>query len=168
MSLNSNLERLIGLLTQETELYRSMQAVIDREKDAVIRSDLNALQETAIEKAEILNDLQNTEEKRRQLVADLADDLGCDAPGLTLTGISEQVDEPYAGNLRQVSEAFSSVLGQVQADNQRNKQIFEHSLEILRGSLNLLNEGLTPNTVYYRTGDIQSSKKTGKCVSSEV
>jgi len=168
MKINSILTQLIGLLRQETDLYRSMQVVIEREKEIAVRSDLDALHETAIEKERILLELHRAEARRRKMVADLAERLGHPLPGLTLSRIAQLVDEPFAGSLRQVSKDFSAVLGQVQLANRHNKEIFEHSLELLRGSFNLLNELLTPNTVYYRTGNIQSTKSTGNCVCSDI
>ncbi len=166
--MNSTLEQLIGLLKQESDLYRSLQGVLDQEKEAAARSDIQALNETGIEKETILSEIQKKEERRCQLVAGLAEKLGYAVQDLTLNRISQLVDEPFAGNLRQVSEDFLSVLSRVQSANQRNEQIFKHSLELLRGSFNRLNELMTPNTVYYRTGNIQSTKSTGKCVSSEI
>ena len=166
--MNSTLEQLIGLLKQESDLYRSLQGVLDQEKEAAARSDIQALNETGNEKETILSEIQKKEERRCQLVAGLAHKLGYAVGDLTLNRISQLVDEPFAGNLRQVSEDFLSVLSRVQSANQRNEQIFMHSLELLRGSFNRLNELMTPNTVYYRSGDIQSTKSTGKCVSSEI
>jgi flagellar biosynthesis/type III secretory pathway chaperone len=168
MKMNSIVEQLIELLQQEAGLYRSIQVVIDREKEAAIRSDLNALNQTGIEKEKILIELHRKEEMRHQLVAGLAEKLGYAAPDLTLSQISQLADEPLAGRLRQVSKNFSALLSQVQAANGRNKQIFEHSRELLRGSINLLNELLTPNTVYFRTGNIQGAKSIGKCVCSDI
>ena len=168
MKIDSTLAQLIGLLKQETNLYRSMQIVIDQEKETAVRSDLNALNETGIKKKKILAELQKKEEKRHQLVADLAEQLGYAVQVLTLSKISQLVDEPFAENLRLVRQDFLSVVSQLQAANERNKQIFKHSLELLRGSYNLFNELLTPHTVYYRTGNFQNPKSTGKCVSSEI
>ncbi len=166
--MNSTIEQLIGLLKQECDLYRSLQGVLDQEKEAAARSDVHALNETVIEKETILFEIHKKEEKRCQLMAELAEKPGYDLQDLTLSRISQLVDEPFAGNLRRVSEDFLSVLSRVQSANQRNKQIFEHSLELLRGSFNRLNELMTPNTVYYRSGNIQNAKSTGKCVCSEI
>jgi flagellar biosynthesis/type III secretory pathway chaperone len=166
--MNSTLDQLIALLKQETGLYRSLLVVINQEKKAAVRSDVNALNETGIEKEKILLELQKKEAQRRQLVAGLAETLGYAVQDLTLSQISQLVDEPLAGSLRLVSKDLLSVLSQLQTANQRNQQIFEHSLELLRGSFNMLNELLTPNTVYYRTGNIQSTKSTGKCVCSDI
>jgi len=160
--------QLIGLLKEETDLYRSMQVVIDREKEAAVQSDLNALNKTIIEKEKILGEIQQKEAQRRLVVAGLSDKLGYGAQELTLTAISQLVEEPLAKSLKLVSRDFSSVLCRLQADNQRNQQIIAHSRDLIRDSFNLLNELLTPNKVYYRTGNIKSTKSTGKCVRSEV
>jgi flagellar biosynthesis/type III secretory pathway chaperone len=166
--MNLTLEQLIGLLKQESDLYRSLQGVIDQEKEAAARSDVNALNETGIEKEKILFEIQKKDEMRCQLVAGLAKKLGYAVQDLTLSRISQLVDEPLAGDLRRVSKDFLSVLSRVQSANQRNRQIFEHSLDLLRGSFNRLNELMAPNTVYYRSGNIQSTKSTGKCICSEI
>ena len=168
MKIKSTLAQLIELLREETDLYRSMQVVIDREKEAAVQSDLTALNETIIEKEKIVVEIQQKEAQRRLLVAGLSDKLGCGARDLTLTGISQLVEEPLAKSLKLVSQDFSSVLSRLKTDNQRNQQIIEHSRDLIRDSFNLLNELLTPNRVYYRTGNIKSTKSTGKCVRSEV
>ena len=166
--MNSTLEKLIELLKQESDLFRSLQGAFDQEKEAAARSDVKALNEMGIEKEIILLEIQKKEKMRCQLVAGLAKTLGYAVQDLTLSRISQLADEPFAGDLRRVSKDFLSVLSGVQSANQRNKQIFEHSLELLRGSLNRLNELMVPNTVYYRSGNIQSIKSTGKCVCSEI
>ena len=168
MNTASKLEQLISLLKQETEIYRSMLDVVDREKDAAVQSDLDALQQTAIDKENLIAEIHQKETLRRQSVLDLAVALGISDQDLTLTQIAQVVGEPFAGELRQVNDNFSSVLKKLQTANERNKLIVEHSLALLRGSFQLLNELLAPSTVYYRTGNLQSSKSTGKCVCSEI
>jgi flagellar biosynthesis/type III secretory pathway chaperone len=166
--MNSTVDQLIDLLRQESELYRSLLVVIDREKKAAIRPDLNALNEAGIDKEKHLLEINNKEERRRHLVARLAEAQGVVATDLTLTKISQWESGPQTENLRQVSQEFSALLARVQAANRRNQQIVEHSLVLLKGSFNLLNQLMTPNTVYYRTGSIQRAKSTGKCVCSEI
>jgi len=166
--MDATLEQLIALLNQECELYRSLLGLIDQEKEAAARSDVDALNETGAEKELILMEIQNQESKRSGLLTELAPKLGLPPEDLTLNRISQLADEPLAGDLRGISQEFWSVLSGVQSANQRNKQIFEHSLELLRGSFNRLHELMSPNTVYYRSGNIQSYKSTGKCVRSEI
>ena len=166
--MHSNLDQLIEVLRQEHALYRSLLVVIDQEKEAAVRSDVEALNQAALDKEKHLVEIHMKEKLRGQLVARLAEERGDATADLTLSRISQRADEPQAGTLRRVSRDFATLLCQVQAANRRNQQIVEHSLQLLRGSFNLLNELMTPNTVYYRTGDIQSAKSTGKCVRSEI
>jgi flagellar biosynthesis/type III secretory pathway chaperone len=166
--MNSTLDQLIGLLRQESDLYRSLLAVIDQEKEAAVRSDVNALNQAGIDKEKHLVEIKIKEKGRRLVVAGLAAEQGGAAADLTLSRITDRADEPQAAILRQVSRDFLSLLRQVQAANRRNQKIVEHSLALLRGSFNLLNELMSPGTVYFRTGNIQSAKSTGKCVSSEI
>jgi len=162
------LEQLLELLKQESGLYRSLLPVIDAEKEAAIRSELNALNAVRFEKEKILAELYKTGERRQWLVADLAEKLGYAEQNPTLKEIADRVGEPFAGRLRLASSDFLSVLTQLQAANQRNRQLFEHSLALLRGSFNLLSELMTSDTVYYRNGNIQGANATGKCVCSKI
>ena len=166
--MDATLKRLIALLKQECDLYRSLLGLIDQEKDAAAQADVDALNETGVEKEIILLEIQKAEAKRSELLAELAPKLGLPAENLTLSAITRRAEEPLAGNLRDVSQIFLSVLSRVQSANQRNKKIFEHSLELLRGSFNWLHELTSPNTVYFSSGNIRGAKSTGKCVRSEV
>ena len=166
--MNSTLDQLIEILRQESSLYRSLLDVIDQEKEAAVRSDINGLNQAGLDKEKHLVEIHEKEKRRRELVARLAGEKGMAAADLTLSQISERADKPLAGTLRRVSRDFLNLLSLVQAANRRNQQIVEHSLRLLRGSFNLLNELMTPNTVYYRTGNIQNAKSTGRCVRSEI
>jgi flagellar biosynthesis/type III secretory pathway chaperone len=168
MTLNLMLEQLLGLLRRETELYQSLLAVIDREKAAAVRAELTALNEAALEKEKIMAALRESDAERHRLVTRLAEDLKYPLQELTLKKLSQLVDEPFAGRLRRASTNLSSVVARVREANQLAKQLFEHSQSLLRSAFNVLNELLSPNTVYYSSGNIRSSNSTGKCVCSDV
>ncbi|MBW2582120.1 MAG: hypothetical protein JRE36_00715, partial [Deltaproteobacteria bacterium] len=54
MKIDEILEQLLDVLHRETELYRGMSSVMDKEKNAAIQSELIALNEAGIEKENIL------------------------------------------------------------------------------------------------------------------
>ena len=112
--------------------------------------------------------LQESDAERHRLVTRLAASLKCPLQELTLKKLSQLVDEPFAGRLRRASTNLSSVVARVREANQLAKQLFEHSQSLLRSAFNVLNELLSPNTVYYSSGNIRSSNSTGKCVCSDV
>ena len=168
MELNLMLEKLLGVLTRETQLYRSMLAVIDKEKEAAVRAELMALNEATVERESIISALRESDQQRRRLVARLAENLAYPPEDLTLKRLVQLVAEPFAGRLRQASAELRFEVSRVQDVNQRSQQIFEHSLELLRGALNLLNDLHASNTVYYRTGAVRGSHAIGKCVCSDI
>ena len=168
MKMEPMINQLLRVLERESELYRSMLTVIDQESKGAIRSDLNALTRAGEEKENILVKLRSIEEQRIRLVRETADALGYPPREFTLTMMSQLVGEPLAGRLSQAGTDLSTVLNVVKDANHRNKQLFEHSLELLRGSFNLLGELTQSDMVYYRTGNIQRTYQTGKCVNGEI
>jgi flagellar biosynthesis/type III secretory pathway chaperone len=162
------IHQLLGVLERASELYRSMLTVIDKESKAAVRSDLNALTKAEGEKEKILVKLRSIEEERIRLVKELAETLGYPPRGVTITKISQLVGEPFAGRLNQAGTNLSAMLNTVKDANHRNKQLFEHSLELLRGTFNLLNELTRSDIVYFRTGNMQRTYQTGKCVNGEI
>ena len=168
MKMEPMINQLLRVLERESELYQSMLTVIDQESKGAIRSDLNALTKAGEEKENILVKLRSIEEQRIRLVRETADALGYAPRDFTLTMMSQLVGEPLAGRLSQAGTDLSTVLNVVKDANHRNKQLFEHSLELLRGSFNLLGELAQSDMVYYRTGNIQRTYQTGKCVNGEI
>ena len=168
MKTNEILAQMLDILRRETELYQAMSGVMDKERDAALQSNLIALNEAGIEKENILVALGLLEKQRLDLVTDLAGQLGYPNAELSLARISQMVDEPFAGQLQQVRLDLSTIVGSVKDANQRNKQIFEHSRELIRGSYNLLSEMAATNPIYYPSGAIQNTFSVGKCVCDEI
>ncbi len=168
MKTNEILAQMLDILRRETELYQTMSGVMDKERDAALQSNLIALNEAGIEKENILVALGLLEKQRLDLLSDLADMLGSPSPELSLNRISQIVDEPFAGQLQQARLDLSTIVESVKDANQRNKQIFEHSRELIQGSYNLLSEMVTSNQIYYRTGAIQNTSSVGNCVCDEI
>ena len=162
------INQLLGVLEGESELYRSMLTVIGKESKASVRSDLNALTKAGEEKENILVKLRLIEEQRIRLVREMAEALGYSPQDFTITMISQLMGEPFAGRLSKASTDLSKVLNAVKDANHRNRLVFEHSLELLRGSFNLLSELTRSDMVYYRTGSMQRTYQTGKCVNGEI
>lgn len=168
MKTNRLLDQLLNVLNQESQQYRLMLTVIDKEKDAAVRLKLNRLNEAGWEKEKILIKLRRLEEQRCLLVIRLAETLGHPSQDLTLTMISEMVGEPFAGRLKQAADNLRTLLGTLGEANRLSRRLFEHSLAFLRGSFNILHEMMESNPVYYRTGNIQHASATGKWVCGEI
>jgi flagellar biosynthesis/type III secretory pathway chaperone len=168
MKIDFMISQLLGLLKQESKLYQSMLGVIEKEGKAAVRSELNSLIHAREEKENILMKLRLLETKRIDVVRKAAEALGCPQRDVTLTAISQRVDEPLAAQLNQAGTDLASLLNTLIEVNHRNKQLFEHSLELVRGSFNLLSDLTRCDTVYYSSGNIQRNYQTGRCVNGEI
>jgi flagellar biosynthesis/type III secretory pathway chaperone len=166
--MDSLLGQLQNLLSHETGFYESMLAVMQKEKAAVMRSELNALNNAIREKEDLILKLRTLEQDRVLVVRRLAEIFGNVPQDLTLTMIAQQIDEPYAGQMRQSCMNLVSLLERVQAENHRNKILIEHSMDLLRGSFDLLSGLMGSNTVYRRTGSVQSTQRIGRLVQGDI
>ena len=168
MQLNGLLTKLSGLLEQESELYQALLAAIDEEKQAVITSSLAQLSECTKVKENLLLKLRILDEQRSHLLRRLADLLGEPGETLSLKKLSQMVEAPHAARLERCRTRLVSLIANIQAANQRNRDLFSHSLDLVKGSMNLLNNLMASSPVYFRTGDIQQRDQTGKILHGEV
>jgi flagellar biosynthesis/type III secretory pathway chaperone len=162
------LEKLLGLLEHATELYQSLYAVVQQEKDAVVGLNLQQLNRACKAKDNLLLKLRILEEQREQLMDKLASDLNCSPQEISLTQLSLWVEEPYAGKLRERSADLLSLIQTLQEANQQNKTLLSHSLELIHGSYNLLNNAMADSPVYHPGGDVQNNRQTGKLVCGDI
>ena len=162
------LEKLIRLLEHATELYQSLCTVIENEKDAVVGLNLKQLNEAGKAKDSLLLKLRILEEQREQIMDKLAAELACSPQELTLTKLAQLVEETYAYRLRDSSTDLLALIETLRDTSQHNKFLMSHSLELIRGSYNLLNNLMAANLVYYRSGNLQNNDQTGKLLCGDV
>ena len=162
------LKKLIGLLEHTTELYQSLFAVVQNEKNAVVGLDLQQLNEACKAKDNLLLKLRILEEQREQVLARLADEIGCSARGLTLSQLSLRVDESYACRLVELSRNLLALIQSLQDATQQNKFLMLHSMQLIQGSYNLLSNIVAANPIYYRSGNLKNTNQTGKLLSGAI
>ena len=162
------LNQLLSLLEGETDLYRSLLSVLQDEKKAVVDSEVSRLNETSKEKENLLLKIRILEEQRLRTLETLSEPLGYPPRDLTLTKLSQIVADPFSSGFKDCYSKLSSLTQSIQEINQSNRGLLIHSVELIKGSLTLLNnlKGSTP--VYYRTGEIQMGDQSGKVVSGRI
>jgi flagellar biosynthesis/type III secretory pathway chaperone len=162
------LKKLIGLLEHTTELYQALLAVVQNEKNAVVALDLQQLNEACKAKDNLLLKLRILEEQREQIMARLAAEIGCSPQGLTLSQLSLLVDESYACRLVALSRDLLALIQSLQSATQQNKFLISHSMQLIQSSYKLLNNLMAADPLYYRSGNVQNTDRTGKLLSSAI
>jgi flagellar biosynthesis/type III secretory pathway chaperone len=162
------LDKLLGSLEQATELYQALFRVLQNEKDAVVGLNLQQLNEACKAKDNLLLKLRILEEQREQIMDRVTAELGHSPQGLTITELSLLVDEPYAERLRERSADLLALIQALQDATQQNKFLMSHSMQLIQGSYNLLNNLMATNPVYYRSGNVQNNGQTGKLLNGDI
>jgi len=162
------LNKFVGLLEQGTGIYETLLSVLQREKKAIIDSNFKDSNEAGKQKENLVLKIRILEEERLRVQERLADSLGYQPEDLTVTKLSQLVEEPYSTRLESCRSNLLALLQSIQEVNNSNKALIMHSLELVRGSLNLLGNLISDNPVYYRSGRVQMGDQTGKVLCGEI
>lgn len=162
------LKELIMVLENQAGLYRSLLDILLSEKKAVISAKLDAVNAARIQKEELLSLIHVGDEKRKNVVKMISDHLGCPSQGLTLTQLAQRVEVPFSLKLAQCAADISSLVQNIHRENEMNMSLIAHSLKLIRSSINLIVQIMTPPPVYFRTGKMYQGEVCGTVLSSSV
>jgi flagellar biosynthesis/type III secretory pathway chaperone len=162
------LKELLELLEDEIEIFRSLLPVFKKEKEAVLASELNALNKASAEKEKLLFNMRSLEKKRTHVMNKLAEILEVLPDELTLTKLAQSVKEPHSIRLKNCGLQLLKLTKNINIANTGNKSMFAHSLNFVKGALTLLQNIITPGQVYHRTGKVQAGRQGGKVLSGEI
>jgi flagellar biosynthesis/type III secretory pathway chaperone len=166
------MERLLGkfldLLDGEARLYGSLLFNLQKEKRSVVDSNIEKLAESTKEKENLFLKMRILEEQRLVMAEKLSEMLGEPRRALTLTRLCQLVEEPYATRIRDSQSSLLSLAQSIQEINLSNKALLKHSLDLVKGSLNLLNDLLSSCPVYFRTGRMHASQPSGKVFDGKI
>jgi len=166
--MNFLLDNLLDVLNEEMGFYRQLILSLQKEKKAVVDSKIEVLNEAGKEKENQLLKIRILEEERVKIIEELACKLGHPCQEITLSELSQIIKEPYAERLSSCCSNLKSLLQSIQEINQDNKMLITHSIELVKGSLNLLNQLAAPNSIYCRTGRVKTNIFNGKLLSGEI
>jgi flagellar biosynthesis/type III secretory pathway chaperone len=161
-------EKLIGLLESQTGLYGALLKTLQAEKAAALNSDLDPLNRAVKEKENVLLKIRILEEQRLNLLGQVAGIIGAPADQLTLKRLAQQLPEPYAARVRTCRSNLVSLTQSIQELNNSNRKLFRRSLELVKGSINLLGRLRSPAPVYCQTGKIGTAMSGGRVLSGSV
>ncbi len=162
------LDKLLVLLAGETEVLRCLLSVMQKEKGVMVESDLDGLNTLSKEKEILLLKIRIFEEQRLKIIKSLADFTGNESEKLTLNKLAQIVKEPYSSRFENEHSRFSSLLQTIQEVNQGNMYLMNHSLGVVRSSLKLIGNLMTPNPVYYDTGMIRTKSQNARVCSVKI
>ena len=158
-------QQVMALLAQESGLYRNFLELLHQEKAAAVQLELDRLQQVGRLKDELTDRLRGLERQRQDALTELAVRLEIPAETVTVNALAQQLGEPYSHQLRQLRAELLTIIQSVQEANQQNRALLADSIDLLKGSYQLLNRLTADSPVYARTGGVLYSGSEGRLFS---
>ena len=158
------MENLIEVLKNESSEYEGLLELSQEKTSYIVKGDLENLQKITDEEQEWVARLNRLEKKRVEVTADIANVLNKDVTTLKLTNLIEMLAARPAEQkqLAEAVERLQKVVHEMQTVNERNRDLIQHSLELVEFDMNLLQSmKAAPQTANYNRGAYSTGNTMG-------
>lgn len=161
----SLMENLLQVLEKENSEYESLVELSTQKRQIIIDGDIPGLEKITDREQDITSKIKNLENRREEILNDMAIVLSKDAKDLTLTNmiafLHKQPQEQQ--KLKDMQAKLRDTLGRMADINRQNEGLLKHALEMTEFDLTLFRSmrqaPITANydKHAYNTGDILGS-----------
>jgi flagellar biosynthesis/type III secretory pathway chaperone len=151
------------------KVYRSLLEVVRKEKDILVGSRLEELNENNKSKDAMLLRIRSLENHRMKCARDLAQSVGADVEQPRLLDIANHCASERQDRLRNLHSVLELLVRRVSEVNRQNEELVQSALNTITGAMDAIRDELKPKPTYARQGQIAQAKTDGgQLVSREV
>lgn len=162
-------EKLVTNLDEMTKQYRLLLECVRKEKDLLIQSDIENLNQSNATKEQILTKIKSIEALRVNYASELAQVVGANTTEPRLLDIAQKIGGPEADKLRSVHSALELLTKRLVEFNKENATYAEAALSTVNSAMDNIKESLMGKKTYQKKGNYQQgSDKSGHLVSKEA
>ena len=162
----SLMDDLALVLESEVEQYKKLVALSEAMRDALVISDVSAVEQITADQESVANDLQALEGQRVRIMNDMALVLNRKPEELKVSALEESIGHQpqLQERLRNVRMELTKTMEELKRRNQSNQALLRQSMELLEFDLNLFRsmrqapEAANYNKSAYNTGDLLGSR----------
>lgn len=161
----SLMENLLTVLEQENTEYQCLEMLSQKKRQIIIDADISGLEDITGREQEIASTIRNLENKRQEVINDMAIVLSKDPKDLTITNmiafLNKQPEEQE--KLRNIQSRLRETLERMALINQQNELLLQQAMEMVEFDLTLFKSmRQAPVTANYdkhayNTGDLLGS-----------
>ncbi|MCL2197349.1 MAG: flagellar protein FlgN [Defluviitaleaceae bacterium] len=158
------IDQLVDVMKEQTERHTELYGLSLEEKDAIIKNEIDTLQNLVNLKNMVISQNNRLEKNRIALVKDIADVMLLKKDDdLSLADIIEILkDRPEEQEkLRESGKALREAVEKLREINEINKSLLESSMEFVEYSLNALRSTIAPEPTPYPTRPINGGDSPG-------
>lgn len=163
-------EKLTHNLDELVKIYRSLLDLLRKEKDLLIKSDIEALNESNQTKEKLLLKMRSLDSLRVNYAVELAKLVGADDKQPRLLDIARYTSGALSDRLRSLHSSLEVLLNRVSEINKENAEYCESALTVTEGAMRSIKDAVTGKKNYGPKGKIQTqnSQASGSLVSKST
>lgn len=158
----SLMDELLGVLRQEKQGYINLTELSEEKRVSIIQGNVDTLDSISSKEQEVTSELKNLENKRVNILKDMAVVLGKDDEDITISKMIEMLERQPGeqAKLIQAKDELVACASKMQIANQQNEILLRHAMEMVEFDLTLLKSlKQAPETANYdknayNTGEI--------------
>lgn len=133
-----DIKQLISILQGETQVYDQMLELCREETKTLIAGNVARLDEIVKIQTNLIKQVGIYEMQRVECVSRIADELHLEADKITVSTLTEKLDEHDASALKLIEKHLSAVLAEFKDLNEMNSQLIRNSIDFIDYTLGLL------------------------------
>ena len=160
----SLMENLMLILENEVSEYENLVVLSTQKTPVIIQGDLNALQKITDEEQIVASRINHLDNKRREVIQDIANVVNRDVEDLILTNIIQMLEPRPAEQqkLAKVHDRLKTVVHQVRQVNEQNRDLILNALEMIEFDINMFQAmKAAPETANYNKGAYSAGSVIG-------
>lgn len=136
----SLMEELIDVLQTESGKYEELLELSKKKTPILVSGKIDELQKITDEEQILVDNINNVDKKRVELLKDIGNVLNEDVEGLTIQKLADLMKEQpeQQKQLLELHDKLKRVLGSVKTLNEQNKALVNQMLEMVAFDMNLL------------------------------
>lgn len=161
----SLMEKLVDVLNKEQDTYERILKLSKEKTPIIVEGNIVELERITEQEQLLTNDVQKLEREREKIMNDIGLVVKKDISELTISNIISMLESKpkEQEKLKNAQVKLRETLNEMMIINNRNKQLIEHSLEMIQFDLTLFKsmrqapETANYNKSAYNTGDLLGS-----------
>lgn len=163
--MNTDITLLSELMAEEAGIFRKMIDALEIEKDAALKADLDALDDSRLEKVSCADRLKAATGRKEKVIERVAGTLPVPAGMHTFEALVECMDRGTTVKLKAMRDEVASLAKLADIKNRENAVYLEQGLKLARGSLTVIENTCNPQTEYQKTGQVKHGLSSGRLLS---
>lgn len=161
-------EKMIANLDDMLKNYRQLLDLVRKEKDLLITSNLEMLNENNNLKEQTIIKIKALDATRMTYASELAHFVQADTAQPRLLEIAQKMGGTEGEKLRTMHSALEMVIKRLSEINKGNVIFAESALKTVNSALENFKDALTPQKTYQKKGKYQQGSQTGHMVKREA